>query len=68
LRIKCTLNDKTSKTSDILLLNKKYKALTIEGTVKNAKLENIEGATIELLELGIKTISDTNGHFILKGY
>ena len=67
LRIKCTLNDKTSKTSDILLLNKKYKALTIEGTVKNAKLENIEGATIELLELGIKTISDTNGHFILKG-
>jgi hypothetical protein len=67
LRVKCTINDKTSKTSDILLLNKKYKELIIEGTIKNANLEDIAGATVELIELGIKTKSDENGHFVLKG-
>ena len=66
-RVKCTLNDRNSKTSDILLLNKKYKDITVEGVIKNADSENIKDATIELLELGIKTNSDAQGHYILKG-
>lgn len=67
LRVKCTINDRTSQTSDILLLNKKYKDITIEGTIKNTNLDVIKGATVELLELGIKTISDEDGHYILNG-
>ena len=67
LRVKCTINDRSSQTSDILLLNKKYKGITIEGTIKNASLDVIKGATVELLELGIKTISDDNGNYILNG-
>ena len=67
LRVKCTINDRTSQTSDILLLNKKYKGITIEGTIKNTNLDVIKGATVELIELGIKAISDENGNYILNG-
>jgi hypothetical protein len=67
LRVKCTVKDIGTQMNDILLLNKNYKTILIEGFVKNNNLNPIQNATVELLELGIKTTTDSNGHFMLSG-
>ncbi|MDY6820197.1 MAG: carboxypeptidase-like regulatory domain-containing protein [Deferribacterota bacterium] len=67
LRVKAAINNKNSKVREIYLINKDYKNITIDGHVYDSHSKGISGATIELLELGLKTKTDNSGAFSITG-
>lgn len=66
LRIKCTLENKDSLTHEIIVLNKKIRNLTLEGYIRDSRLNGVAGAKINFIELGLTTISDEKGHYVIR--